>query len=232
MQASFGEQPDRLRIQAVLLDQDRSRDKVSSVSAGSTGTATCSTMGPVSTPSSMKCTVAPAHLGAVVERLTLGVKAREGRAAARGGCSGAAGEGAHVGGREDPHEAGVHDEPDAARAQLLHEGQVEGLAIAEVLRIDPQGLDAGGPRVLKREARSRSEITTATRAGSPARAAARIACRLDPRPEARTPTGPASRRVLPAGAMTVRGADGTARRPRMMAESRGKKRTSDQSSAT
>src|SRR2546422_3911708 len=37
-------------------------DSVSSVSFGSTGTAACSTIGPVSTPSSAKCTVAPVTL--------------------------------------------------------------------------------------------------------------------------------------------------------------------------
>src|SRR6476646_4331234 len=51
-------------------------------------------------------------------------------------------------------------------------------------------------------ARSRSEITTATRAGKPGRAhASRMAWRLEPRPEARTPRASVTRR--PAGRRRV-----------------------------
>ena len=69
----------------MLLDQDARGERLG-VSSSRTGTAACRTIGPPSSSPVTRCTVAPADLHAVVERLPLRVHARERRAAATGGC--------------------------------------------------------------------------------------------------------------------------------------------------
>ena len=57
----------------------------------------------------------------------------------------AAGEGLDVRRRQNPHVAGVADEPDPMALELPHQCQVELLTIREILGIDEHGRNAGGP---------------------------------------------------------------------------------------
>jgi hypothetical protein len=89
-------------------------------------------------------------LDAVVERLPLGVQAGERREQRGMDVERPPGEGPHVDRREDPHEAGVAHQHHPPRGQLLHQLGVERLPVGEVLGIEPERLDAGGPRPLQR----------------------------------------------------------------------------------
>ena len=90
------------------------------------------------------------ELDAVVERLPLRVETRERRKQRRMDVQDAAGERADEPAREDPHEAGEADEPDAVLVEHPGEGHVVRGAVTEVLRVEPDGGDAAGPRARER----------------------------------------------------------------------------------
>ena len=188
---------------------------------GDHGTASWATIGPESSPSSTRCTVAP---------LTFTPCSSAWRCASRPGKAGRSagwmfrirpGEGAHEDGREQAHEAGEADEVDA--------GAPAGSPRSRRRRPRASGRGGRGRRRGSRpcgRARGRRrpptfETTTAiSPPSSPRRAASMSACRFEPRPLTRTPTfftgvrAPPAASLVPGDARALAdGADHEARLP-------------------
>src|SRR3990172_9072938 len=164
------------------------RDNVSSVSAGSTGTAAWSTMGPVSVPSSTKCTVAPA---------TLTPCSRAWRWACKPGKAGSS-EGWMLSSR--PSKCQTNTAPRTRMNPARHTSpppRSSRAAITAFSWASRLGYCLGStnnastprPRAISRApAVARSVTSAATTAGTrPASTASTSASKFEPRPEARTP---------------------------------------------
>ena len=133
------------------------------MSFGSTGTLACSTMGPLSTPLVHEVHGRAGDLGAVVERLPLGVQAREGRQERGVDVEAPPGEGPHVDRREDPHEArrGTSGRPARAVSSRTSARSNDSRS-AKSLGLTKSASTPAARARSSAGARSRSEITTTT----------------------------------------------------------------------
>src|SRR5262249_911862 len=132
---------------------------------------------------------------------------------------------------EKTHPARLADEPDPARLQLAHERSVVGLPVLEVLRVQPERFDTGRAGPLQRH-RLLAIGDDHAAAGWKARARAGIEKRLEIGTAAGGEDAEGQRHAASRRAGSVWEHTGQRDTFRMMAESRGNQRASDQSSAT
>ena len=106
---------------------------VASSSSGSTATAACARIGPVSTPSSTTITVQPVTLHAVRERVPHAVRAGERRQQRRVGVDDPPAEPPEERGPEELHEPGQHDQVGREHRDRLRDRGVPRGTVVEVL---------------------------------------------------------------------------------------------------
>jgi len=130
---TLGEQANGLRIQAMLLGEDASRQRILRVVRLHRHARLQDYRPGVHRPVVDEVHGRSGNLRPVLQRLALRVETREGRQERRMDVHGASGEGPHVRHREDPHVAGVAHQADTAGREFADQRQIERFAVAEVL---------------------------------------------------------------------------------------------------